>query len=170
MTKSCKTQLNGPALLLAMAVRHRCLMRQEKRRRMKRLKLHLNFTQDVNFAGEFVRANPITEDTAEIATIPVTTKDLSRGDIVEFDPQTLEIVEVVERKRQTFFGETDRDFATQKWNQDIHGLEKKGILVEIFGPRLVLLAVPLKMDVDNLVEITADIEITLLSPKSGATK
>jgi hypothetical protein len=42
--------------------------------------------------------------------------------------------------------------------------------VEIFGPRLVLLAVPLKMDVDNLVEITADIEITLLSPKSGATK
>lgn len=107
------------------------------------------------FSGEWVQATELTEDTARIETIPMTTTSVGKGDVVRFEGNN--ILEVVEKNGTVFHGTTTLNWKSPEWAEVERTLSAQGILVERFIPGSFGMVVPSDKE-DNVDFILAECE------------
>jgi len=93
------------------------------------------------FKGEWLNATELTEDTARIDAIPMTTKDIGKGDVVRFEGD--KIVEVTEKNGIVFHATTTHAWDSPEWVKIEQNLTEQGIEVERFLPCNFGMVVPL---------------------------
>jgi hypothetical protein len=115
----------------------------------------------VHLPGEWLWAIKLTATTAKLDNMPIT-GDWAYGDVVEFDPDSMEVTKLVERKYRSGGvtynipkGSTDKQIVAAM-RPVYKALEKAGILCEGFTAGLLGVAVPLTMTVEQARKIVTD--------------
>jgi len=96
---------------------------------------------EAGFKGEWLNATELTEDTAQIDAIPMTTREVGKGDVVRFEGD--KIVEVIEKNGVVFHAKTTYDWDSPEWAEIEQQLTEQGIQVERFLPCNFGMVVPL---------------------------
>lgn len=103
---------------------------------------------------EWMWARQINRNTAKLRNIPFFVKGMTLGDIVEFNPQTMRIVRVVEKCGRTlhgYFEFVESEVETlARWEQIKEYLSGHSIEVEGIGGGYFSLAVPLDTTDDDM--------------------
>ena len=97
--------------------------------------------QEAGFKGEWLNATELTEDTARIDAIPMTTRNIGKGDVVRFEGD--KIVEVTEKNGVVFHATTTHEWDSPEWLEIECNLIEQGIQVERFLPGTFGIVVPL---------------------------